>query len=193
MSKKPVRSRHRIPSEALQLRTESISDRYQVEVDTATDRLEARYRKLQRALEKAEARATKLAEESERLAALKAEADRIAAHRLDEESKLAQRIADIREAAKRSRVESYRQDMERQRLEVVRARNAITEQRKKAAAANRAREVQIRTRRTEMDSLTKAIEERRRELREIERLMMPGHCNNRDSRKRAARHETGAA
>jgi hypothetical protein len=57
VSKKPARSRHRIPACALQSRLEPISERYQTEVDMSTTRLEQRYRRAQKALEAAEQRA----------------------------------------------------------------------------------------------------------------------------------------
>ncbi|MEN6535089.1 MAG: hypothetical protein ABFD89_15600 [Bryobacteraceae bacterium] len=193
MSKKPPRSRHRIPSFVLEQKSDPIDDRYEVEVEASTARLERRYRKLQKALANAEAKASRIAEETARLAAAKADAERIAAHRAEEESKLAQRINEIREAAKRARVDQQRREIERQRGEVARKRAALIELRKREAQQAREREIQIRRKAAESLTLAQTIEERRRELREIERLMMPDVYNNRDSRKRGARHETGAA
>src|SRR6516165_4192256 len=59
MSKKPKRSRHRIPTCALQPRSDPISDRYWAEVWASTARLERQYRKAAKALEAAEQRAEK--------------------------------------------------------------------------------------------------------------------------------------
>jgi hypothetical protein len=118
MSKKPNRSRHRIPLCAYAVRSDSVEDRYQAEVDSSTARLERRYRKAAKALEAAE-------------------------HRAD-----------------RARV---------------------------LAAAN----IKDRKARRRHVQLVELVEERRRELRQIELLMMPTPYNGRDSRRRGARHETG--
>lgn len=43
MSKKPKHSRHRVPAQALVVRSDPVDERYQVEVDYATTRLQRRY------------------------------------------------------------------------------------------------------------------------------------------------------
>jgi len=57
MSKHPKRSRHRIPDCALELHSDPISERYQVEVDYSTNRLMRRY---ERALKARDAALAKL-------------------------------------------------------------------------------------------------------------------------------------
>ncbi|SLD50621.1 Uncharacterised protein [Mycobacteroides abscessus subsp. bolletii] len=49
------KSRHRVPT--LAMTSDPIDERYQAEIDTATNRLERRYRRAQCALQKAQARA----------------------------------------------------------------------------------------------------------------------------------------
>lgn len=58
--------------------------------------------------------------------------------------------------------------------------------------AERAR-TQRRPIKASVADLERAVEDRRRELREIEALMMPAAYNNRDSRRRTAQHHTGSA
>ena len=72
---KKTKSRHRIPTFVLQnaLAPDPISERYQIEVDMATNRLERRYRKAQRALEVAERKA-----EAARIALQRNQSDRAA-------------------------------------------------------------------------------------------------------------------
>lgn len=60
MSKKPRRSRHRVP--VLEMVSDPIDERYQREVDYSTSRLERAYRKAQAALEAAQRRADKAAQ-----------------------------------------------------------------------------------------------------------------------------------
>lgn len=56
MVTKKRKSRHRIPVEALVLRSDPVDGRYQREVDAATNRLERRYRRAVQAREKAQQR-----------------------------------------------------------------------------------------------------------------------------------------
>jgi hypothetical protein len=56
MSKKPKRSRHRVPPQALGLHSDPIDEHYAHEVERATSRLERQYRQAQLALEKAQSR-----------------------------------------------------------------------------------------------------------------------------------------
>ncbi len=109
------KSRHRIPT--LTMTSDPIDERYQAEVDAATNRLERRHRRAQLALQKAEARALR-----------------------------AQQL----HATQPSR-------------------------------ANR----DIR------NSLERLVEQRRRELRDIERLMLPNHYAAGDSRRRRVCHRHG--
>lgn len=55
MSKRPKKSRHRIPSN-LPMRSDIITDRYQVEIDRSTTRLERHWRRAKKALVAAEAK-----------------------------------------------------------------------------------------------------------------------------------------
>ena len=119
MSRK--QSRHRIPSCALEVKPEPISDRYWAEVWASTARLERQHRKAVKALEAAEKRAAKAQAELQRA--------------------------------------------------VSRAANRQAQQK--------------------LDALLLVVEDRRRELRQIEHLMRPDGYG-RDSRLRTVRHEAGA-
>jgi hypothetical protein len=121
MAKKPHKSRHRIPTCALEPRSDPIDERYQAEIDASMAHLERRYRRGQKALEAAERRAQRAARELE---------------------------AAIGAAARRARQRRY-------------------------------------------DTLLLIVEDRRRELREIELLMYPDGYG-RDSRRRHVRQEAGA-
>ena len=118
MSKKPKHSRHRVP--VLAMTSDPISERYQIEVNISTNRLEQRYRKAVKALEAAERRAE-------------------------------------------------------------RARRLLTESRSKSRATA-----------AHYDRLLLIVEDRRRELREIERLMMPTDYAGRDCHRRHIRQEAAA-
>lgn len=118
MSKKPNKSRHRVPTHALQLRSDPISERYQREIDMSMERLEQRYRKAQRALQ-------------------------------------------------------------------------VTERKVERARREAEDNTRNRENRRKYNELLELVEQRRRELRQIELLMMPATYNGRDSRRRGARHETG--
>jgi hypothetical protein len=125
VSKKPKQSRHRVPTFVLEnaLQGESISERYQGEVDASVAKLERRYAKAQKALEAAERRAEKV--------------------------RLAAEVAATRGA-------KVKAEREHSRLLLL-------------------------------------VEDRRQELKEIEKLMMPATYMGRDRRRRVrARHETGA-
>lgn len=79
MSKKPLRSRHRIPTLTV-VTSDPIDERYQQEIDRSTARLEKAYRKAQSALEAAQRRAAKAREALERQRhnrSLKREHDRL--------------------------------------------------------------------------------------------------------------------
>jgi hypothetical protein len=77
MSKKH-KSRHRIPDCALQLRSDPIDERYQTEVDYATNRLQRRYERAVRARDAAQRRLALALEQSakaSRLAELRRQLD----------------------------------------------------------------------------------------------------------------------
>lgn len=114
---KTKKSRHRTP--VVQVRSDPVDERYQAEVDACTRRLEARYRKAEAALERAERRAAVARQELERTPTSRAS-------------------------------KSYYQ------------------------------------------RLQELVDQRREELLEIERLMMPTAFGGRDSRRRLVRHESGA-
>lgn len=120
MSKKPKRSRHRIPDCALELRADPIDERYQWEIDQSVAHLERRYQKAQKALEAAE-----------------------------------RRVENVRLA-----IEAAARTGDRRRAE------------------------------RDYDKLQLIVEERRRELREVERLMKPA-VSGRDGRRRQVRHDAG--
>lgn len=70
MSKKPLRSRHRVPPEALASKSDQIDDAYQREIDRAMNRTESQSAKRSRKQSADEGRAVKLLERkliSERL------------------------------------------------------------------------------------------------------------------------------
>lgn len=120
MSKKPKKSRHRIPPEALVIRSDPIDERYQAEIDVSITRLERRYRRAQKALEAAERRAERARRD----------------------------LATVSNSRRRAKQRYY-------------------------------------------DQLLLLVEERRRELREIELLMIPQDYNGRDHKRRIVRHEPG--
>lgn len=191
MSKHPKRSRHRIPDCALQLRSDPIDERYQTEVDMSVNRLEARYRKAAKALAAAEAKAERVRQQIDRLADQQAEAARIAAHRAQEQARLLEYIENIRVAAQQSRVATTRAELDRKHREAIAKRNAATAQRKAEAKAVRRREQQITLARRQHAQLECLVEDRRRELHEIELLMQP-EGYGRDARRRHIRQEAGA-
>jgi membrane protein involved in colicin uptake len=185
-TKKPRQSRHRVPP--LTMVSDGVDDDYQAEVDASVARLEARYRKAEKALAAAEDKAERKRLVAEALAEKHRQAEAAAAHRAEEESRLTEYIERIKEAAKNSRVAEARAELERKHREAVERRNAQTAQRKTEAKAVRDFEKQIAAARASSVSLQGAVVERRRELREIELLMMPGNYSGRDHRKRAGQH-----
>lgn len=191
MSKRPKRSRHRIPDCALQPKSEPITERYQAEIDASTARLEQRYRKAEKALAAAEAKAERVRQHIERLAAQQEQATRVAEHRAAEQQRALEYIDRIKAAAQHSRDTAARAELERRHRDAIARRNTATALRKAEAKAAREREQQIRLRRRDYDTLLLTVEDRRRELAEIERLMqIDGY--GRDSRRRHIRHEAGA-
>lgn len=192
MSKKPKQSRHRVPPDYVRP-ADPIDERYQAEIDRSVSRLTKRYEAAERRLKQLEVKAERAEENAKNLAAAKAASEAVAANRIENERLLTERIATIKAAAKTARVEAARVRLQKQHDSVVVERNRISQQRKLEAKAARDREEQIRRSRISLAGLQESIEERRRELREIERLMMPSSYGNRDSRARSARHETGAA
>lgn len=77
------------------------------------------------------------------------------------------------------------------------AQNALAAAERRAEKARRAVTAAIgrasnRQAQRQLDQLLLVVEERRRELREMELLMIPSDYNGRDSRRRTVRHESGA-
>jgi membrane protein involved in colicin uptake len=194
MSKKPKQSRHRVPSSVLDaaLKADEIDDRYQVEIDSSIAKLQRQYVKAQKAHAAAVARQERIRLQAEALAEKKAAQERIASHRADEEAKLTDRMAVIKEAAKNSRIAAIRAGQERQYAEFIARRNAQTEQRKAALKAARDHERQLIAARNALRTAEATTAERHRELKEIELLMMPGNYAGRSHRDTSARHWAGA-
>lgn len=190
MSKHPKRSRHRVPP-LVGLVSDPIDERYQVEVDVSTARLEQRYRRAEKALRAAEAKAERVRVQIERLAEQQAEATRIAVHRAQEQSRLLEHIEAIKTAARQSRVTGARAELERKQREAVARRDAATRARKAEAKAAREREAQIVLARRQHAVLEVAVTDRRAELREIQMLMQP-EGYGRDTRRRHVRQESGS-
>ena len=190
MSKKPKQSRHRVP--VLAVAEAIIDDDYQTEIDQSQSRLEARYRKAEKALAAAEVKAERSRIHAENLARKQADAAAIAANRLENELRLTENIERIKEAAKNSRVAEARAELERKHQEAVAKRNAETAARKEEAKNAREREELIRRSRSAIRTLEDEVFERRRELNEIKLLMMPGHYAGRNHRGTStARHTAG--
>lgn len=194
MSKKPSQSRHRIPAFVLDnaMQCDPIDDRYQAEIDASMAKLERQFAKAQKAHEAALAKQERLRERTEALAAKKAEQELVAAHRADEESKLTDRIALIKQAAQSARVKSARADQERRHAEAIAQRNAQTAQRKAAIVAARDHERQLVAVRAQLRNAEADTAERYREFKEIERLMMPGNYAGQAHRATGVSHWAGA-
>lgn len=192
MSKKPNRSRHRIPTCALAVESDPVDERYQAEIDASVDHLQRRLLKAEKALEAAEAKADRSRQHADRLAQQRAEAERIALHREEEERRANVYVARIKDAAKNARVASAQAELERQHRVAVDRRNAETTRRKAAAEERLEREQLIRAHRPKLAALESEVAERRRELREIQQLMMPGNYVGRAHRGRGtAQHHAG--
>lgn len=192
MSKRPRQSRHRIPDCALTPKSEPIDDHYQAEIDASIEHLERRYRKAQKALEAAEAKAERSRQHAERLAQQQVEADRIAVHRAAEEQRANEYVARIKDAAKNARIASAKAELDRQHQAAIIRRNLATAQRKADAKQRLEREQLIRSARNRVVAMEAEVHERRREFREIERLMMPGNYAGRNHRGTGtARHNSG--
>lgn len=194
MSKNPKQSRHRIPTFVLETnRADEIDDRYQAEIDSSMAKLQRRYAKAQKAHEAALAKQERLQLRAEQLAEKKAAQERIAEHRADEESKLTERLAVIKEAAKASRISAAQAEQERRHAEAVAQRNAWTEQRKAALRSAREHEKQLVATRSALRYAKADTAERYREFKEIERLMMPGNYAGRVHRGSGVNHWAGTA
>lgn len=188
MSKK-IKSRHRIP--ALTLKSDPITPEYQAEIDRSMERLEARYRKAQKALEAAEVKAERARVHADNLARKQSEAEAIAANRLANEKKLSEHIERIKEAARNARVAEARAEMQRRQEEVIVKRNAETARRQAEAKETRERQRLIAQSQHTIRRLEDEVAERRRELRQIERLMMPTNYAGRAHRQFTAQHTAG--
>lgn len=180
MSKKPRQSRHRVP--ALAMASETVTPEYQAEVNASMEKLERRYAKAKKALAAAEAKAERAREQAERLAAKQEESARVAANQAAEEARLSDYLERIKVAAKHARVAEARRDLDRQHREAVAQRNASTARRKAEAKAIREREQLIARSRNDFSRLESDVIDRRREVREIEHLMMPGNYAGRNHR-----------
>lgn len=191
MSRRQKRTRHRIPAVALELKSDPIDERYWAEVEASTSRLERQYRKATKALAAAEAKAERKRLHIERLVEQQREAARIAERRAAEEQRLLEYIQRIKIAAQESRINAARAEIERQRSDAIARQKAQAAARKTAARVVREREQLIIQQRREQDALLLTVENRRRELHEIERLMQ-AEGYGRDSKRRLARHESGA-
>lgn len=189
MSKKPKQSRHRVPT--ITMTSDEVTDDYQAEVDASMERLRRRYDKAQKALLAAEAKAERARIHAEELAAKQAESERIAQNRELEERRLSDRITQIKLAAQESRVAEGKARLEQQRQAAVAERNRQTELRKAEQKAIRDRNAQIALHRNRFRSLESDVHERRREVREIEMLMMPGNYAGRSHRGTGAVHNSG--
>jgi hypothetical protein len=193
MSKKPKRSRHRIPLCALEPRSEPVTPEYQAEVDASMDRLERRYRKAQKALEAAEARAERARVHAAELERKQQEQERVATNRAAEEQRANEYIERIKDAAKNARVAEARARLEAKHRSAVAQRDAATAQRKADGQERVQRAQAILAARTKFSSLEIEVAQRRRELHEIELLMMPGNYAGRDHRGRGApKHTAGS-
>lgn len=191
MSKKPKQSRHRVPT--LTFRSDPITPDYQDEIDRSISKLELRYKKAQKALEAAEARAERARLQAESLTEKQAKAQLVAANRLANERRLSEFIETIKQAAKRARVAESRAHLERQRLQVEARRNEETRRRREEAKQLRERARLISQARSSLSLREAEVDERRRELREIEKLMIPDFLSGgRDSRRRLVRLESAA-
>lgn len=189
MSKRPKRSRHRIPAIAFAPKdSEHVDERYQAEVDAAMSRLERMYRNAQKALEAAERRAERTRTHADNLARKQVEAARVAEQRAAEESRLSGYLMRIRDAARHTAGES---GTEREYADTVAKRNAVTALRKAEARDDRERDRTLSQLCAESAELVELVEERRRELREIELLMMPASYAGREHRAFSARHTAG--
>ena len=192
MSKKPKHSRHRVP--VLTMASDLITEDYQSQIDASMARLESRYHKADKALRFAEVKAERARIHAENLARKQVEAAMINANRLANEQALSENIARIREAAKNARVASARAELECQQREATAKRDALAAQREADAKAVRQRETLIARSRASFRTLDDEVAERRRELREITALMMPGSYAGRIHRgTKGARHTHGAA
>ena len=190
MSKKPKRSRHRVPT--LAMASDEVTTEYQGEVDASMERLRRRYEKAQKALAQSEEKAERARRQSERLALKQVEVARVNAQRHAEEARLGEYIERIKEAAKAARVAAAQIELNRKRDDAIRRRNALTELRRAEAKAMRQREVEIGKAKVAVHIHSDQAQERRRELQEIERLMMPGNYAGRNHRGNGqARHNSG--
>jgi len=184
------KSRHRVP--ALDYKCDPISPEYQSEVDRSVSKLEARYRKAQKALQVAESRAERARCQADLLARKQVQADLVAANRLENEQRLGEYINRIKQAAKNARVAYARDALERQRIEATARRDAESSRRREAAREARDRQALIVKSRAKIADLETEAAERLRELNQIERLMMPGNYAGRSHRAATARHTHGA-
>lgn len=191
MSKSPKKSRHRIPPVTFASYKEPLGERYQAEVDASMDKLARQYAKAERALTQIEAKAERARQHQERLESARTRSLEVAANRQRSEQLLSENLTRIKEAAKNARVKEQREKLEAQRADAHRRKLAFEEARRQDQRESRQREIDLKRARAQTLSLADQVEERRRELRAIERLMMPESYNNRDSHRSHVRHQTG--
>lgn len=193
MSKKPKQSRHRIPGFVLEqaMAPEPVDDRYQAEVDASMARLQRQFEKAQKAHAAALVKQERLQAQTNALAEKKAAQEQIAARRASEELRLTEYMRRIKEAAKTSRVEQARAQHELNYQEFLERRNQQTAQRQAALKAAREHERELVIARNSLRAATENLAERHRELKEIERLMMPGNYAGRVHRSSPAQHWAG--
>ena len=146
------------------------------------------YRNAQKALEAAEHRAERTRAHADNLARKHAEAARVAEQRAAEESRLSRYLVRIRDAARHAAGES---GAEREYADAVAKRNAVTALRKAEVRDARELDRALSKLCAESAELVVLVEERRRELREIELLMMPASYAGRERRAFKARHTAG--
>lgn len=190
MPKKSKGSRHRIPFR--ELKSDPITPEYQAEVDRSTAELELRYAKAQKALERAEEKRARIAAQQARADENRVRAEAVAANRAAEEALLTRRIEDMRAAAQRARVERARKELDAKRFDAERQRALRASERKAQVQKARDEKRRLAAARLALGDVESVIEDRRRELREIERLMMPGnHAGSSHRGSGSAIHQAG--
>lgn len=190
MSKKPKKSRHRVPFR--EMASDPITEDYQAEVDHSTAELERRYARAEKALERAKQKAERARElelrESERIA----EQEEIAARRAEGERLLAHRIEQIKQAAQRSRVRAAQKEFAAQRADTERRRREQVKLRQQAQRLAREADERRRVARQSIAAAEGIVADRERELRELRRLMQPGnHAGSAHRGTRGVIHQTG--
>jgi len=175
MSKKPKQTRHRIPTEALELRSDPITERYQVEVDSSVNRLEKRWHSARKALEHAERKAEHKREKLEELEAAAARTHNytIAGKNGRENGKENGKGVDTSDSGDIPDPHNSRHDLENRHRDTQAKCPAQTRGAKAQKVSRRQSDREVRETRAAYVTLQAIVGERRRELREIEALMLP--------------------